>query len=212
MFEKSPDQVPARALCPRCHFPINPHKSYNVDFCMPAYLPSPPSPTPANHAVDQNCDDKGNLVSSPLPVKLVANYPSPLPKPSSSSHVSSSEKTHDVSSSPPSSPTRVASPTHSTCDKDRRSSTASTTSTASTDYSAGFDHLSINTEFEASLRQVEAQYFPQAASQVPASQPGSSPSMESSLVPLVSDEPASLPTGKHWVVFRGHVPGVYMSP
>ena len=168
---------------------------------MPAYLPSPPSPTPADRAVNQNCDNKGNLVSSPLPVKLEANYPSPLPKPSSSSHASSSEKTHDISSSPPSSPTRVASPTHFTCDKDRHSSTASTTSTASTDYSAGFDHLSINTEFEASLRQVEAQYFPQAASQVPTSQPGSSPSMESSLVPSVSDEPASLPTGKRWVVF-----------
>jgi len=192
--------TPAVALCPRCHFPINPRQWYNVnvDFCMPAPIPPPPllSTTPAGHVTNQHRD--GELASSSQPEN---DCPSSALEPPSSSR--SPEQAHDTAP-PSSSSTKVASPGPS-ANHERRSSAAST------DYFAEFDRLSINTEFENVLRQTEAQYFPQEAAPTPSSPPTSSPSTESSLIPSTSGELVSPPNGRRWVVFRGRVPGVYRS-
>lgn len=197
MSPKDSTDIPTLALRPHCHFPINPRERYNVDFCMPAHLPPPPSTTPANRAANRHRAGEGEPPSSPsLPQPENSRPSSPL-EPPSNSHPR--EQSHAVAS-------RVASPAPSVRNKERPPSTAST------DYSAEFDRLSINTEFETALRQTEAQYFPQEVTQTPASPPTSSPSTESSLIPSTSGEPVSLPVGRRWVVFRGRVPGVYRSP
>ena len=204
MFTKASDQVPAPPLCPRCHLPINPNQRFNVEFCMPAHLLPPLSMTPADGTANQYCNSEGTSTSPLPPVQSENGHPSPP------------LESGNIDALPTSSLTRLSSPTPSVDDKERR------LSGASTDYSAEFDRFSINTEFEAALRQTEAQYFPQETTQAPTPPPTSSPSTESSLDPSVSDEPPSLvpsasdepsssPVGRRWVVFRGRVPGVYMS-
>ena len=198
MVAKDSANTPTLALCPRCHFPINPRKCFNVDFCMPAQLPPPPPTTPANHVPDRRRPRKDEPPSSPQPED---GRPLLLPEPPSSSRPQ--ERSQNVASLPASSSTKVTGPAPSKRNKKRRSSTAST------DYFAEFDRLSINTEFDAALRQTEAEYFPQNTSETPASPPTSSPSTESSLILSTSGEPVPLPVGRCWVVFRGHLPGIY---
>jgi len=193
MLTKVPDQTPTFALCPGCHLPLDPRQCFNVDFCMPAHLPPPLSMTPANHAVTHyRRGETAPAPPPPPPQPANARPPSSLDPPDSNPPPSP-EEFHDAASSPPSSPTRVASPTPSVHNKERCSS-------ASTEYSFS-DRLSINSELEAVLQQTAADYFPHREIQVPASLPISSPSTESSLIPSTSGEPVPLPVGRHWVVF-----------
>ena len=194
MFTKAPDQVSAVPLCPRCHLPINPHQCYNVKFCMPTHLPLPPSTTPADSMANQHRNSEGTPTSPLPPVQSKNGHPSPPPE------------SGNLDVSPASSLTRLSSPIPSVDDKEHR------LSGASTDYSVEFDRFSINTKFEATLQQMEAQYFPQETTQAPTPPPTSSPSTESSLdlsvldeLPLLvlsaSDELSSSPVGRRWVIF-----------
>ena len=196
MSSKNAVNTPTVALCPNCHFPLNPRESFNVSFCMPVHFPPPPSTTPANRVTSQRRTGQGESASSLPPPQPENDGPSLSREPPSSS--SRREP------SPP--PTRVANPITSVRSKERRSSTAST------NYSYEFDRLSINTEFKTVLRQTEAQYFPQDAVQTPTSPAASSPSTEYSSIPSTPGEPVSPPVGRRWVVFRGRTPGVYVSP
>ena len=161
---------------------------------MPAHLLPPLSMTPVDGIANQCCNNKGTPASPLPPAQPENSLPSPPP----------GSGNHDMS--PTSLLTGVSSPMSSVDGEECR------LLRASTDYSAEFDKFSINTKFEAALRQVEAQYFPQEATWAPASPLTSSPSTESLLVLLVLDKPSSLvlsplselsssPIGRHWVVF-----------
>lgn len=201
-FESPPPFV---ALCPNCHFRINPRICYNtpVNFCMPAVPPHPQM----IRANNQHHHGEGRPASSPAPARPEKNHPSPSLEPPSRGRPLSSRRSADTSSRPRSSPTKVATPQPSAKGKDRKRRSSS----VSTDYLAEFDSISINTELNTALRRTEAQYFPQEATQTLTSRSTSSPSTESSLLPSTSGEPTPLPVGRRWVVFRGRVPGVYSS-
>ena len=189
MVAKDSDKTPPLALCPRCHLAINPRECYTVKFFMPAHFPPPPpSKTSADRTTDWDHDGEGKPAPSSPPTQPESDDPPSSPL--------SPGQFHDVASSPPSSPTRVSSPTISTDGKGRR------LSAASTDY--GFDDFVLNSQLDADLRRADGPYEPP-------SPPTSSPSTESSLVPSMLGELASPLVGRRWVVFRGRVPGVYTS-
>jgi hypothetical protein len=174
-------------------------------FFMPAVLPPPPPTTLANHVANQHRPCEGKPPLSPAVTQH--HRPSTSQEPSSSNRPPVLARPHEVSSLSHSPSTRIASPGPpvSGKGKQRRSSTPST------DYSAEFDCFSINTEFLNALHQMEAQYFPQKVTRTTPPPSTSSPSTESSLIPSTLGEPIPLSVGKRWVVFRGRVPGVYLS-
>ena len=182
-------------LCPRCLCAINPHRRYNVDIYFPAHYPFPP-----NVPTDQ-----------PLAVETTAHSSPPLsPAPPYESLDEQDPVTHDES---------------------RRLSSSS--------YDSAFTQFSIDAEFAAELTAIGERDLAQQAAQVsarspptpPASPPlpptsppphptsspsltsssveGSSPSVEPLSTLPESDEPPF--TARRWVVFRGHIPGIYTS-
>ena len=209
-----PNSAPEVVFCPRCLCPLNPRQTYPVNFYLPAQpppLPTDPNQGPINQHLNQGPTDQhptdGTVHPMPPPVYRWGNTPTPPPEPPAHTQFPEREGGHSIHSE-----------SHRT--------SASSLSSRETTYSA-FSDYSINTAFAAELRAVEENYFPwqpsrESSSPLPpmsspstefslvlSTIPTSSPSTESSMTLLTQDE--LLPIMRRWVVFRGRVPGVYLS-